>query len=389
MGYIRIPLETNPSTLAQTVFDYITTRAPGWIPAEGNLDVWIIRAITQLAAENRDLATDVQDDIFRYFGASLVGLAPVDATAAQGNTTWTLMDSVGHTISAGTNVGIPDLNGNIMPFYVVNDVVVPNGSTATSSGGVLIRALQAGADSNALGSAGSTVQLIDVIDWVSAITLSGATAGGADAEDDPTYLNRLTQHMQRLSMRPILPADFATMALDADPAVQRAVAIDGYNTADSSFGNQRMVTIAAVDANGAGASTAVKNNIQSYLQANREVNFVVNVMNPNFTTINVVTTFHTLTGYDPTATASSVVAAIQGYLSPASWGEDPTVRESSVANTWIDTPKVYYNEVIALIANVVGVDRVVTLTLNGGTADITLTGPASLTQPGTVTATAV
>ena len=74
-----------------------------------NLDVWIIRAISQLASDNRNVASDVQDDIFRYFGSSLMGIQPVDATPAIGNTTWTLTDYLGHTIPAGTTVGITDL----------------------------------------------------------------------------------------------------------------------------------------------------------------------------------------------------------------------------------------------------------------------------------------
>src|SRR5215831_2804854 len=241
MGYIRIPLETNPTNLAQSVFDYINAQAPDWVPSEGNLDVWIIRAVAQLASENRDLATDVQDDIFRYFGASLVGVQPIDATPAQGNTTWTLTDTLGHTIPQGTNVGIPDINGNIYPFQVAHDVVVPNGQSATAAGAVLVTAVLEGAQGSALGGVGSIVQLIDVLDWVQTVVLTGATFGGKDAEDDTVYLNRLSQHMQRLSMRPILPADFSAMALDADPSVQRAVTIDGFNPADQTYNNQRMV----------------------------------------------------------------------------------------------------------------------------------------------------
>ena len=30
MTYIKIPLETNQTALAQEIFDYIQTKAPGW-----------------------------------------------------------------------------------------------------------------------------------------------------------------------------------------------------------------------------------------------------------------------------------------------------------------------------------------------------------------------
>jgi uncharacterized phage protein gp47/JayE len=385
--YIRAPIETSPDTLANNVYAFIQSVFPNWVPNDGNLDAWLIRSIAQLASENRAIASDVQDDIFRYFGSSLMGLPPIDAVSAVGNTTWTLTDSVGHTIPAGTTVAIPDSNGNLQAFQVASDIVVPNGSSATTAGQVAISAVTPGSASSGLGGVGIAIQLIDVISWVSTVVLTGATSGGIDAEDDPTYLARLVTQLQRLSRRPILPQDFSSMALDADPTVARAVAIDGYNPADSSSGNQRMIAIAAVTAAGAGVSTGAKTAISTYLQANREINFIVNVMNPTFTTINVTTTIVVQTGYDTVATHNAVIAAITNYLSPAVWGQDPTVLQGSIANTWVETATLYYNEVITLISNVLGVNRVTALTLNGGTANISLTTPAALTQVGTVTVT--
>lgn len=380
MTYVRAPLETNPTTLAQEVFDYITLNAPNWSPNEGNLDVWIIRAISQLASENRDIASDVQDDIYRYFGATIMGILPNQAVSAIGNTTWTLINSAGHTIPDGTTVGVRNTDNELLAFKTIGDVVVPAGSTTTGVGEVVIKAITPGTASSGLGTA---VELIDVIDWVQSVVLVAVTSGGLDEEDDPTYLNRLVKQIRRLNLRPILPADFAALAVDADPTVQRAVAIDGYNPAGATYNNLRMVSIAAVTAAGTAVSAGAKTAIDAYLQANREVNFVVNVIDPNFTTINVADTVVKLPGYVASSVKASVEAAVAAYLSPAKWGQDPQVQDDGQAATWIETPTLYYNEVIALISNVPGVDRVTALTLNGGTANITLTTPAALTQVGT------
>jgi hypothetical protein len=387
MGYIKIPIDVDPPTLAQSVFDYITNQAPLWIPNDANLDVWIIRAVTQLASENRSIASDVQDDIFRYFGATLVGLPPINAVSATATTTWTLIDSYGHTIPAGTLVGVYDALGNSVPFQTVSDVTVPAGSTATGAGAVTISAIQPGSAGSGLGAAGASVTLIDVLDWVQGITLNGPTAGGVDDEVDADYLNRLVVRLQGLSQRPILPADFAAMALQADTAVYRAVAIDGFNPADSTYNNQRMVAVAAVDQGGNAVAANVKTEIQTLLQANREVNFVVNVIDPKFTTINIVTSIHVLTGSDPAATDSAVTGAIHNMLDPANWGIDPTFTDSTSQRTWVETPTVYYNEVITAISNAQGVGRVISLTINGGTADVALATPAALTTVGIVTIT--
>ena len=389
MTYIKIPLETSQSTLAQEVFNYITGQAPGWAAQDGNLDTWIIRAVSQLASDNRNVASDVQDDIFRYFGASLMGIQPIDATPAVGNTTWTLTDYNGHTIPSGTTLGITDLSGTLQAFQVVTDVVVPNGANATATGAVVVRAVQEGAAANDLGGPDVPMQLIDVLDWVadSGVVLTGATNGGQDAEDDPTYLNRLVTHLQRLSQRPILPNDFAAMALDADPAVYRAVAIDNYNPADHTYNNERMVAVASTDAQGQPSSPTVKAEIDAYLQANREINFIVNVIDPSYTTINVIATVIAITGFDPVALEAAVVSAIDDFLDPASWGTDPTIIQASGAQTWIETPTLYYNELVTAISNVQGVARLSALTVNGGTVDVALTTPAALTKAGTIAVT--
>ena len=389
MTYIKIPLDTNQTILTQEVFDYIQAQAPGWAPQDGNLDVWIIRAVSQLASDNRNVASDVQDDIFRYFGASLMGIPPVSATQAIANTTWTFTDYAGHTIPAGTTVGITDLSNNIQAFQVAADVVVPNGSNVTGPGAVVIRAVQEGSDANGLGAPGTVIQLIDILTWVAdnGVVLTGATTGGQDDEDDTTYLNRLVTHLQRLSQRPILPNDFASMALDADSAVYRAVAIDNYNPANGTYNNERMVAVASMDANGAASNSVIKSEIDAYLQANREINFIVNVIDPKFTTVNVVTTVTAIAGYTLATVQASVVDAINTFLNPALWGQDPTVTQQSASNTWLETPTVYYNELVTAISNVQGVGRVVSLTMNGGTADVSLATPAALPHVGTVTVT--
>ena len=209
--------------------------------------------------------------------------------------------------------------------------MVPNGSNVTGPGAVVIRAVIEGSDANGLGGAGVLIQLIDVLMWVAdgGVALTGATTGGQDDEDDTTYLNRLVAHLQRLSQRPILPNDFASMALDADPSVWRAVAIDDITQRTAPTTIERMVAVAAVDVNGAAVSPTVKANVDAYLQANREINFIVNVIDPKFTTINVATTVVALAGFTQAAVQSSVVASIQQYLSPATWGQDPTITQSS------------------------------------------------------------
>lgn len=550
MGYVRVPVETNPTTLANEIFAYIQANQPGWVPADGNLDVWIIKALAFKAAESRTLASNVPDDIFGSLGG-LFAIPPIDSVAATGDTTWTLSDTAGHTIPAGTFVGKRNANGDLITFVTLNDVVVAPGASVTAAGEVKIAATDTGTGGNGFSGA---IELVDVFDWVTSIALVGSTGGGVDPETNDVYLNRLSRKLTSLSTVPILPPDFAEAALEADPGVFRAVAIDLYNPfhnfltlneadaetdasgwinlanatvgsssaqhangaksvsltsiaggdmnailnreqvvtagqpytarasarsavsarsvkvgirwvdaahanigaivygtpindSTSAFidyfvtavapinaayakvvlfvtatggasevhyfdtmsirhgsttdwvaggtaetGNARTITVAAVTSLGAAVSGPIKTAIAAYINAHREQNWIVHVMDPNFTSIDVAVTYKVLPGFDITSTDDAVEAALANYLSPVNWGLDPNASGTDALTTWIDQNTVYYNELIALCSAVAGVDRVTDLTVNvtGNTPariDVPIAQPAGLTMVGTVEAT--
>jgi hypothetical protein len=206
------------------------------------------------------------------------------------------------------------------------------------------------------------------------------------------YMARLVRRIRRLSQRPILPQDFAEMAKDADPLVFRAVAIDGYNSLTGTYGNEKTIAVAAVDVAGNAATTAMKTNILNLLQANRETNFIVRVMDPNYSTIDVSASVVSLSAYDHTALQAAVVAQINDYLSKAKWGINPLVTTAGVNDTWTDKTTLRYNDLLADIARVEGVAYVsdVTVAKNPSAlarVDVALTAPASLTIPGTISVT--
>lgn len=393
MAYIRVPIETSAEQLEQDTYDLIRTKAPNWEPSDGNLDVWIIQAVTAIAAENRDLASDVLDIIFSYFGSSIMQIPPDYGSPASAATTWTMIDTLGHTIPAGTLVGIPNSAGEVIPFETMVDVVVPAGQTVTAAGAVTIIATALGVAGTALGTPGGTVQLIDILDYVASVTQVAATGGGDDPETFDDYLDRLTEQLRLLSQRPILPNDFAVMARGV-PGVYRAVAIDGYNPTNSTYNNERMIAVAAQDSAGNAVSGPVKAQIDALLQANREINFDVRMMDPNYNLINVTATVVRLLAYTAVDVQARVVEAINDYLSPAKWGRDPRFTDASAELTWINITTLYYNEMISVVDRVEGVDRVSDLTMSLNPAaqarvDITLVSPAALPRPNTISAVVV
>lgn len=374
MGYVNEPLDSDPVAIAAEAYDYIQARIPGWVPAEGNLEVILVEAWAQAIAELRDIETDVRDQIFRYLGANLHQIAPVDASSATGQSTWTMIDNLGYTIEAGTQVAIPATGSESVGFEVETEVVVPPGSTATT--GVTLVAIDPGAAGSGLS---GTPQLVDALEFVAAISLVGITTGGVDAEEDSVYLDRLVAELQLQSPRPILPADFAQLARRIG-GVDRAVALDGYNPATGTFNNERMVTVVGVTSTGAALSSTQKAQIDASLQAMREVNFVVNVADPTYTTVGVTFSAVAVSGFDPVSVRTAGVAALDGYLSPANWG----TAQFGDSRLWFNTRVVRYLEVAAVLNGVEGLDYITALTINGSAADLALSGAVPLPTVGTI-----
>lgn len=380
--YLDVPIETDPDTLADGAFSYIQTFFPGWVPNAGNLETILVEAMAQMVAEARTVASAVPTSIYRYFGGNIVGLLPLEDAPAYAQSTWTAINNSGYTIEAGTFVGLRSAGDVLVPFEVLSDVVIPPGSTATAAGAVTLKAVEPGIDGNALPGPG---ELIDSVSWVASVVLTAPSSGGVTAEEDSVYLGRLTEQLQLLAPRPIIPSDFASLAKNI-AGVSRAVAIDGYNPSNSTFNNERMVAIAAIDSAGNAVSPGVKSQIDAYLQSEREVNFIVSVFDPTYTTIDITTTFKAVPGYAPATVAADVSAALAKFLSPALWGTSADV------GAWLNSTIVRYLEIATTINNVLGVDYITALTfrVSGGsmaTTDITLTGAAPLPRPGVISVT--
>lgn len=386
--YIDVPIVTDPDTLADAAFAYIQAQVPGWAPNAGNLDTIQIETLARMVAESRLIASSVPRSIFRFFGNSIIGIPPIADSFASADTTWTAIDNKGYTIPAGTQVGARASGDELIAFQVVFDVVIPPGSTATAAGAVSVVATLPGEDANDFVGA---MELIDPLDWVASIAIVGQTEGGLTAEDDSSYLNRLASQLQLLSPRPILPQDFSLIALNI-PGVARALTIDGYNPLNGTYSNERMIALAVTDDDGEAVSAAIKAQVDTLLQSEREVNFIVQVMDPTYTLINVNVEYVTTPTADPVDVDPQVISAIQSYLSPKTWGSPSFGESSGGTTTWYDHPIVRYLELATVINNVDGVDYITLLQLAKqgnalGTNDVALTGVAGMPRANTITAT--
>ena len=442
IGYIGVPTETDPDVLSTNALQYLMNNIPGYVPSDGNLEVWLVMALAQMLATSRDVAAVVPDEIFEFFGSTVMNLPPIAAVPATVKATITVQDVSGYTILAGTQVAFQVTGSTLALFTVQSTTVIPPGSTSVAD--VTLVAEVPGSSSNGLT---GTMVTIDPIAFITGVTATSMSSGGVDAETSSAYLSRLVSDLQLLAPRPILPNDFAVLSRSV-AGVYRAIGIDGYNsgrtftdgatatdtslvspalaqftTADvgravsgagiyagttiSAYvsptqvtlshvttatasgvtitlgpltGQERTVGVSAVDSTGVVVSPTIQTALIAYLTAMREINFIVSFVQPTVTTIDVAFVIHCSTGTNTAAVIASVTSALELYLSQASWGGGSLTPPS-----WDPTATVVrYLTVAGVIEAVPGVNYLSSLTLNGSAADVTLTGVAPLANYGTI-----
>jgi uncharacterized phage protein gp47/JayE len=277
--------------------------------------------------------------------------------------TFTLVDDgAAHTIPDATAIQI----GGIY-FATVGDTDVS--AHATTAAGVLVRAVNDGADGNGLT---GTAALVNNLAWVTAVTLTTTSSGGSDAEDDDAYQDRLRPEIQSQGP-PVTDADFAVKAFDTPGVgVGRATAV---TTA------AKTVVVSVTDLLGNALTSGDKTAISTYLASKREVNFIVTVQDATYNYLAITFSIHLATGFVQQTVLDGITAALQGLLNPATWGSTASVDPlTAPANAWGNETTVRLSRVTALIQDVRGVDYVSsgTVKINGTAADFTLTGTAPL-----------
>jgi Baseplate J-like protein len=225
-GYIALPITIDPDQLVADAFGFIALQIPGWLPYEGQLEAWLIEACAQMVAAYAQTAALVPLAIFEYLGGALFNLPPNAGAPAETPTTWTMVDAQGYTVPAGTVVAAQTNGNTYVLFETTAAFTVPTGSTATAPGAVTVAAVEVGAINNGIGA--GTMTLANSLAYVSAVTSTEVTSGGADAETTATYVSRLSNQLTLMTPRPVLASDFAALAV-GQQGCARALGIDNFS----------------------------------------------------------------------------------------------------------------------------------------------------------------
>src|ERR1039458_1368778 len=126
-GYISLPITIDPSQLMADAFGFIQAQIPGWQPAEGHLETWLIEAVAAMVATYGTVAAQMPVLVFEYLGGQLLNLPPETGAMAEVPTTWTMVDTQGYTVPAGTVVAFPTSGNTTTQFQTTAPFNVPTG----------------------------------------------------------------------------------------------------------------------------------------------------------------------------------------------------------------------------------------------------------------------
>jgi uncharacterized phage protein gp47/JayE len=368
-GYVDLSLyDVDEQELVDRALADAATKLPEWQPREGNTEVALIEAQALQVSEtayalNRLPAIVLQALLVLY------NVERDPGTATSGRVAFTLSDTNGHVVPAGTRLrATVSTTGEVVDLVTVEPLEV---LSPASVGQVDVKATEAGDAGNGL-AAGAVLELVDAVSYVNRVELVAALAGGRDPETDEQLYDRGALLLSRLVSTLVLPAHFTAAALE-NVSVGRAATLDLYDPGQVGVpGNHGgHITVAVADDLGNPLSATTRTMIAADLASKSHAGLALHVVDPTITTVTVDVTV-TRVVPDASAVQAAVVEALQGYLDPAAW-------------PWGGV--IYRNEIIALVDRVAGVGRVVSLALNSGATDVTLAGVAPLAKAGTVTVT--
>jgi hypothetical protein len=383
--FVKLPIESTPQQMLEEWAAEMEALIEGWNPALAEYETINAQAIIyRIVFPLLQLAANVDAAIFNEWGRQIVNVVPQEATRSTVASTWTVTDTAGYTIKAGTQVDIARSGDERIGFVVVSDVVIAPGSSTTEPGEVILEAIEPGLDGNGLEGEGI---LIDALGFVTDIAIVGESTGAADAEDPTVYLGRLAETMQTFIEGVVVAGDVAIVARNV-PGIGRAAVIDNYNAETEEDEQEKTTTVAVTGDDGLAASAEAKEALADVLEEKREVNYLFFVIDPTYHSIDVEAVIVPTQGFDQASVVANVEAAIEDFLDPATFGQQPPGDPAS----WVNTDTLRYQDLVTVINNAEGVDHYTTLKWRKAAeamaaADITLTGIAPLPKPDALTIT--
>ncbi|MBZ5736504.1 baseplate J/gp47 family protein [Nocardioides sp. TRM66260-LWL] len=365
MPYTPPQIDTDPDAVIVEVLDAMADRMPGWVADESAPEVVLAEEIGRELAATNQLAVDSVTAAFAAFGETVFGVPAIPAASATIPVTVTVT-AAGDTLPAGFTVLGVGADGRDVAFNL------PAAVTASSTS-VTVTLVAATPGTAGNGVPAGPLTIATATATALSATATAESTGGVDEEPILTYLDRLVAYTSSLRPGGVRAADVAALARTV-PGVDRALALDLYDPATPATPAERTVTVVPITATNTPVAAGISDQVLALLGQYREVNFRFFAAAPTYTNLTIAYTAVAETGASPTAVQAAIAAAVTKWL--LAWGTTPGDPDA-----WVNTPTVRFLDLARVVGSADGVAYIASLTLNGGTSDVTLSGAAPLPAP--------
>jgi hypothetical protein len=366
-------LSTNPDEVYTEVVARMQLIVPDFEPR--GLTEHLCRTFASAAAEiNGNLEARLAEEV-RQSQGDLLGIPMQDGVPAASTITVQAVDTVGHTLDAGTRVWIGGSPGDAIECVTVADLVIP---ATEDEGTVAIETVEPGAAFN--GVDGDVT--LDPLDWLEAYVLNAPLAGGVDPETVEEYDVRLVEETQLRAVAISLPADAATLAR-SHPEVGWAYAIDHYDAETDTADLELTFSTVVAKPDGYAVPADVLEEVDASIDDRLATNYVSKVVNATYVSIDAEGEVVPMPGWDEATVVANANAAVEAAVSPDRFLTPPY----SLAPNYIPPSRIYSTDLIAAAKAADGVMHVPAsaFSIGDGSAEyIELPSPAHLPQPGTI-----
>lgn len=317
---------------------------PEWEPRPGNTEVVLLEAIAMLLGMEIVAINDLPDTVFeRILALHKISRSPGSFATTSAVFTVGATEPT-YTIERGTLLRLlnPD-TGESMEFETTEtrEVVVAEGRTAT----IGLRATEYGAQVNGV-LPGTPLEVVDALPFVDSVRLASLVLGGADEEEDESLFDRGAARMARMTATIVLADQFSLAAIE-DERVARAFAQSLVDPANPSVESPGHVTVTVLGYAGE-IDEGDRESIRQDLAAQAVAGLRIHVVPPAVTDLSVEVEIITNSDAVTAEVEAAVAGRITRFLAPLEWD-------------WSD--KVYGNVIVAQVASVPGVARVVDVRL--------------------------
>ena len=356
--------DKTPVEIAAEAVEYAQTVLPEFSPRTGTVEDAIIQSTARMTYELVGAINRMTPGVLEVV-LQLFSIPRITGTLATGTIAITLADSLGHEVPAGTAFGYLDNsdpeNPVLFGFTTDAELIVDSGF---SSGSVAITGTTF--EQYPELSSGQSLQLLTPVSFVSSGQLDSDLLIGADPETDAEFFSRASAKLNSYTEALVLTTQMEHYILTTYSDVYRCKAYSRVNSTNDDWvdaAENGYVTIYTSRVGGASLSAGVATIIQEDVADRSTAGLSIAIKAPLLVTIPITTTITVKSGWSAIDAQANLLTALNSYLHPDYWGWGQTI---------------YYNELISLIDQVAGVDRVVALTIDGATVDYSFTRRGTL-----------